>query len=78
MHGVNEGKHNNRCQHPGTKASTANPLNANQPVVEIASIKDDTSSDKESEGNDTLLSSNDSSASPSSVEDEQSAPAGGG
>ena len=83
VHGVNEGKLNNVPEpgvevRPGTKASTANPSNANQPVVEIASSKDDASSDKESEGSDdTLSSSNDSSASSSSAEEEQSAPACG-
>jgi hypothetical protein len=82
VHGANEGKHNNVPEpgvelHPGTQASTANPSNANQPVVEIASSEDDASFDEESEGSDdTLLSSDDSSAS-SSVEEEQSAPAGG-
>ena len=83
VHGANEGKHNNVPEpgvelRPGTKASAANPSNADQPVVKIASSKDDASSDEESEGSDdTLLSSDDSSAS-SSVEEEQSAPAGGG
>ena len=63
---------------PGTKASAADPLNANQPVVKIASSKDDTSSEEESEGSDdTLLSFNGLSAFSSSVEEEQSAPAGG-
>ena len=74
MHGANEGKHNNVPEPgvelcPGTKASAANPSNADQPVVEIASSKYDPSSDKESEGSDdTSLSSNYSSASFSSVE----------
>ena len=84
VHGANEGKLNNVPEPgvelcPGTKASAANPSNANQPVVEIASSKDDASSDKKSEGSDdTSLSSNDSSALSSSVEEEQSAPASGG
>jgi hypothetical protein len=84
VHGTNEGKYNNvpvpdvqLC--PGTTAFTANPLNANQPVVEIASSEDDASSIKESEwSGDTLLSSNDLSTLSSSVEEEQSTPAGGG
>ncbi len=84
VHGANEGKHNNVPKpgvelRPGTKASAANPSNADQPVVEIASSKDDASSNEESEGSDdTLSSSNDSSAPSSSVEEEQSALAGGG
>jgi hypothetical protein len=84
VHGANEGKHNNVPEpgvelHPGTQASTANPSNANQPVVEIASSEDDASSDEESEGSDDNSSSSDeSSASTSSVEGEQSTPAGGG
>ena len=83
VHGANEGKHNNvpepgvELRPAGTKAPAANPSNADQPVVEIASSKDDASSDEESEGSDdTSLSSDDSSVS-SSVEEEQSAPAGG-
>jgi hypothetical protein len=82
-HGANEGKHNNVLEpgvelRPGAQAFAANPSNADQPVVEIASSEDDASSNKESEGSDdTSLSSNDSSAS-SSVEKEQSVPAGGG
>ncbi len=84
MHGANEGKHNNVPEpgvelRPGTKASAANPSNADQPVVKIASSKDDASSDKESErSDDTLSSSDDLSALSSSVDKEQSAPAGGG
>jgi hypothetical protein len=84
VHGANEGKHNNVPVpgvelRPGTPASAANPLNADQPVIAIASSKDDASSDEESEGSDdTSSSSDDTSASPSSVELEQSAPAGGG
>ena len=83
-HGANEGKHKNVPQPgvglcPGTTASAANPLKANQLVVEIASSKDDASSDKESEGgDDTSLSSDDLSALSSCVEEEQSASAGGG
>ncbi len=74
MHGANEGTHNKVPEPgvelcPGTTASAANPLQADQPVVEIASSKDDASSNKESEGSDdTLLSSDDSSASSSTVE----------
>ncbi len=81
MHGADEGKHNNIPEPgvelcPGTKASAANPLNADQPVVKITSSKDDASSDKESKGSDdTLSSSNNLSASSTSVEKEQSAPA---
>jgi hypothetical protein len=84
VHGANEGKHNNvpepgvKLRPAGTEAPAAN-LNADQPVVEIASSEDDASSDEEREGSDdTSSSSNDSSASSSSVEEEQSAPAGGG
>jgi len=62
----------------GPSAPTADPSNADQPVVEIASSKDDAFSDDESEGSDdTSLSSDDSSASTPSVGVEQSAPAGG-
>jgi len=84
VHGANEGKHDNVPEpgvklHPGTTASAAKSLNANQPVIEIASSKDDASSKEVSEGSDdTSSSSNDSSASSFSVEEEQSAPAGGG
>ena len=84
VHGANEGKHNSVPEpgvelRPDTKASAANPSNADQPVVEIASSKDDASSDEEREGSDdTSSSSDDSSASSSSVEEEQSTPAGGG
>jgi hypothetical protein len=85
VHGASEGKHNNvpepgvELRPAGTKAPAANPSNADQPVVEIASSEDDASSDEEREGSDdTSLSSDDSSASSSSVEVEQSASAGGG
>jgi len=84
VHGANEGKYDNVPEpdvelRTGTTASAANPLNANQPVIEIAPSEDDASSDEESEGSDdTSSSSDDSSASSSSVEEEQSAPAGGG
>ena len=84
VHGANEGKHNNVPEpgvelSPGTPAPAANPVNADQPMIEIASSKDDASSVEESEGSDdTSSSSDDSSASSSSVEEEQSAPAGGG
>jgi hypothetical protein len=83
VHGANEGKHNNVPEpgvklRPGTQASAANPLNADQPVVEIASSKDDASSDEESEGSDDTSSSSDDSSASSSVEEEQSALAGGG
>ena len=84
VHDTNEGKHKNVPKpgvelRPGTTASAANPSNANQPVLEIASSADDASSNNESEGsNDTLLSSDDLSASSSGVEEEQSEPAGGG
>jgi len=85
VHGANEGKHNNAPEPgvelcpAGTKAPAANPLNADQPVVEIASSKDDASSKEEKEGSDdTSPSSDDSSEFSSSVEEEQSAPAGGG
>jgi hypothetical protein len=85
VHGENDGKHNNVSKPgvnfgPATKAPAADPLNANQPVVEIASSEDDASSDDGSEGSsDTLLPSNSSSASSSSNEEERSvAPAGSG
>jgi len=85
VHGANEGKHNNvpepgaELRPAGTKAPAANPSNADQPVVEIASSKDDASSTEEREGSDdSSLSSDDLSASPSSVEEEQTAPAGCG
>jgi len=85
VHGTNEGKHNNvpetgvELRPAGTKAPAANPLNADQPVVEIASSEDDFSSDEEREGSDdNSSSSEDSSTSSSSVEEEQSVPAGGG
>ena len=84
VHGANEGKHNNVPEpdkelQPGTNTSAANPSNADQPVVEIASSKDDASSEEQSEGkDDTSLSSNGLSALSSSVEEEQSALAGGG
>ena len=84
MRGANEGKHNNVPKpgvelRPGTKASAADPSNADQPVVKIASSKDDTSSEEESEESDDTLSSSDGlSASSSSVKEEQSAPVGGG
>ena len=84
VHGANEGKYDNVPEpgvelRPGTPASAANPLNANQPVIEIASSEDDASSNEESEGSDdTSSSSDDLSASSYSVEEEQSAPAGGG
>jgi hypothetical protein len=84
VHGKTDGKHNNVPEPgvnlcPATKASAANPLNANQPVTKIASSEDDASSNDGSEGSsDTLLSSDSSSASASSDEKEQSvAPAGG-
>jgi len=84
VHGANEGKQDNVPEpgvklRRGTTASAANPSNADQPVIEIASSEDDASSNEESEGSDvTLSSSDDLSASSSSVEEEQSAPAGGG
>ena len=84
VHGANEGKHDNVPKpgvelHPGTTASAAKPLNANQLVIKIASSKDDASSNEESEGSDdTSSSSHNSSASSSSVEEEQSVPAGSG
>ncbi len=85
VHGKNDGKHNNvpkpgvnLC--PATKASAADPLNANQPVIEIASSEDDASSNDGSEGrSNASLSSNILSTLSSSDEEEQSvAPAGGG
>ncbi len=54
VHGVNKGKRNTVTA-PGvelgasTQASAANLLNADQPVVDIASSKDDASSGEESE-----------------------------
>ena len=85
VHGANEGKHNNvpepgvELRPAGTKAPAANPWNADQPVVEIASSDDDVFSKEEREGSDdTSSSSNDSSALFSSVEEEQSVPASGG
>ena len=84
VHGANEGKHNNvpepgaELRPAGNKAPAANPSNADQPVVEIASSEDDASSTEERErSDDSSSSSDDSSASPSSVEEEHSAPAGG-
>ncbi|KAL3806180.1 hypothetical protein ACHAXA_008049 [Cyclostephanos tholiformis] len=83
VHGANEGKHDNIPEPgvklcPGTPASAAKPVNANQPMIEIASSEDDASSKEESEGSDdTSTSSDETSASASSVEDEQSALAGG-
>jgi hypothetical protein len=85
VHGENDGKHNNvpkpgvnLC--PATKASAADPSNADQLVTEIASSEDYASSNDGSEGSSNALSSSDSlSASASSDEEEQSvAPAGGG
>ncbi len=85
VHGKNDGKHNNVPEPgvnfcPATKAPAADPSNADQPVVKIASSEDNASSDDGSVGSsNTLLSSNSSSASSSSDEEEQSvAPAGGG
>jgi len=84
VHGANEGKHDNIPEpgvelRQGTTASAANPLNADQPVIKIASSKDDASSNEESErSHDTSTSSDDLSTSSSSDEEEQSAPAGGG
>ncbi len=85
VHGENDGKHNNvpkpgvnLC--PATKASAADPSNANQPFTKIASSEDDASSNDGSEGSSNASLSSDSlSASASSDEEEQSvAPAGGG
>ena len=84
VHGAHEGKHSNVPEPgvelcPGTTGAAANPLKANQPVVKIASSKDDASSYEESEGSDDTSSSSDNlSALSSCVEEEQSAPAGGG
>jgi hypothetical protein len=85
VHGKNDGKHNNVPKQgvnfcPATKAPAANPSNANQPVVKIASSEDDASSNDGSEGSrDTLMPSDSSSTSSSSDEEEQSvAPAGSG
>ncbi len=83
VHGANEEKHDNVPKpgvelRPGTAASAANPSNADQPVIKIASSTDDASSNDESEGSDdTLSSSDESSASSSSVEEEQFEPIGG-
>jgi hypothetical protein len=85
VHGKNDGKHKN-VPEPGvnlclaTKASAANPSNANQPIIKIASSEDDAFSDDRSEGSsNALLSSDSSSALSSSDEEEQSvAPVGGG
>ncbi len=83
VHGENDGTHNNVPKpgvnfFPATKAPAANPSNADQPVVEIASSEDDASSNDGSEGSsDTSSSSDSSSALSSSDEEEQSvAPAG--
>jgi hypothetical protein len=57
VHGANDGKYNNEPEpgievRPGSSASAANQSNADQPVIEIASSEDDTSSDEEREGSD--------------------------
>jgi len=67
VHGANEGKHDNVPEpgvelRPGTMAFAANPSNADQPVIEIASSEDDASSNEESEGSDDTLSSSDDSS----------------
>jgi hypothetical protein len=85
VHGKNDGKHNNVPEPgvnlcPATKASAANPSNADQSVTKIASSEDDASSNDGREGSSNASSSSDSlSASASSDEEEQSmVPAGGG
>ncbi len=78
VHGKNDGNHNNVPEPgmnlcPATKASSADPSNANQPVTKIASSEDDASSNDGSEGSSNAsLSSNSSSTSASSDEEEQS------
>jgi hypothetical protein len=77
VHGANNGKYT-KVTEPGvelgagTQASAATTLNAEQPVVKIASsYDDDTSSSEESEeGSDKLSSSDEMSASASSDEDD--------
>ncbi len=57
----------------GTKASAANHSNAKQPAIEIDSTDDNASFNKESkEGSDDVFSSDETSASTSSDEEEQS------
>jgi hypothetical protein len=85
VHGANDGKYSNVTE-PGvdlssaTQASAAKPSNANQLVIEVASIDDDASSSEGSEeGSNSLSSSDSTSASSSSEEEEQSVtPAGSG
>jgi hypothetical protein len=78
VHGTNDGEYT-KVAKPGVdlglgnKASAANNSNAKQPAIEIDSINDDASSDKESEeGSDNVSSSDKTSTSTSSVEEEQS------
>ncbi len=87
VHGANDGKYA-KVTKPGvdlgagTQASAATTLNAEQPVVKIASShEDDASSSEESEeGSDELSSSDKTSASASSDEDDvqSNGPAGSG
>jgi hypothetical protein len=85
VHGSNKGKCNTVTAlgvelGVGTQASAANLSNADQPVVQIASSKDDAPSSEESEGSgDDLLSSDNSFAlTLGNEESKQSAPAGSG
>ncbi len=71
MHGESDGKHNNVPEPgvnfgPATKAPAADPSNADQPVVKIASSEDDSSSKIGSEGSSDTLSPSDSSSALSS------------
>ena len=74
VHGTNDGKYTNVAEPGvelglGTKASTANHSNAEQPTIKIDSTYDDTSSDEESEeGSEGMSSSDKTSASTSSDE----------
>ncbi len=85
VHGTNDGKYS-KVTEPGidlstaTQASAAKPLNANQPVIKVASTDDNASSSEGSEeGRNCLSSSDNMSALSSSEEEEQSVtPAGSG
>jgi hypothetical protein len=78
VHGANDGKYTNATK-PGanlglaTQASTAKPLNAEQPVIEIAYSEDNASSSEGSEEESISMSSSDNlSVFSSSEEEEQS------
>jgi hypothetical protein len=83
VHGANDGKYMNTTK-PGidlglaTQASTAEPSNANQLVIKIASSEDDTSSSEGSEevSNSTSSSDNLSLLSSSEEEEQSKTPVG--